>query len=207
MAAFLQRALELSPINPPPATVGNPTGNRPIPPEARLVDTSDPDHVVGTGTPASCTSAAVVAAVAQGGVITFDCGAAPVTIPMAATAKVFNDQPDVVIDGGGLVTLDGGSARRILYMNTCDPAQVWTTSHCQDQDHPTLTVQQLRFANGRSTGTETMDGGGAIFVRGGRFKVVKLDVLRQPLCLDRAGRRRRRAAGLLAVRRPARCTS
>ncbi len=172
MAAFLQRALELSPIVPPPATVGNPTGNRPIPPEARLVDTSDPDHVVGTGTPGSCTSAAVVAAVAQGGVITFDCGSAPVTIPMAATAKVFNDQPDVVIDGGGLVTLDGGSARRILYMNTCDPAQVWTTSHCQNQDHPTLTVQRLRFANGRSTGTETMDGGGAIFVRGGRFKVV-----------------------------------
>ena len=49
---------------------------------------------------------------------------------------------------------------------------MWTTSHCQDQDHPTLTVQNLTFVNGRSTGDETMDGGGAIFVRGGRFKVV-----------------------------------
>lgn len=173
MAAFLQRALDLDPIVPPPSDIGNPSGNMPIPPEARPVDTSDPDHVVGTGTPGSCTSAAVVAAVAQGGVITFDCGSAPVTIAMTATAKVFNDKPDVVIDGGGLVTLDGGSARRILYMNTCDPDLVWTTSHCQNQAHPTLTVQDITFANGRSTGNETMDGGGAIFVRGGRFKVVR----------------------------------
>lgn len=172
MAAFLQRAMGLTPMTPPPPSTGNPTGHMPIPPAARMVDTSDPDRVVGTGTPGSCTSAAVVSAVALGGVITFDCGPSPVTIPMAATARVFNDRPNVVVDGGGLVTLDGQGARRILYMNTCDPDLVWTTSHCQDQDHPTLTVQNLTFANGRSSGTETMDGGGAIFVRGGRFKIV-----------------------------------
>ncbi len=172
MAAFLQRALGLEPITPPPPAAGNPTGNAPIPPEARAVDTSDPDRVVGTGTPGSCTSAAVVNAVAQGGIITFDCGPDPVTITMSATARVFNNKPNVVLDGGGLVTLDGGGARRILYMNTCDPALVWTTSHCQNQDHPTLVVQNLTFRNGRSTGNETQDGGGAIFVRGGRFRVV-----------------------------------
>lgn len=173
MAAFLQRALELTPIVPPPTAVGNPTGNVPIPAAARAVDTSDPDRVIGNGTPGSCTSAAVVSAVAQGGIITFDCGPDPVTIAMSATARVFNDKPNVVLDGGGLVTLDGGGARRILYMNTCDPALVWTTSHCHDQDHPTLTVQDIAFVNGRASGTETMDGGGAIFVRGGRFKVVR----------------------------------
>lgn len=44
---------------------------------------------------------------------------------MLATTKVFNDTgPEIVIEGGGLVTLSG---RRILYMNTCDEAQVWTT--------------------------------------------------------------------------------
>jgi hypothetical protein len=172
MAAFLQRALGLTPTTPPDPWAGNPTGNRPIPTDARLAVSSSPDHVVGTGTPASCTAQAVVNAVAKGGVITFDCGSSPVTIAMTATAKVFNDRPDVVLDGKGRVTLDGQGARRILYMNTCDPAQVWTTSHCQDQAHPTLTVQNLTFANGRSSGTETMDGGGAIFVRGGRFKVV-----------------------------------
>jgi len=152
--------------------VGNPTGTAEIPPEAQAEDTASPDVVVGSGTAASCTSAAVVAAVAEGGVITFDCGPDPVTIVMSATAKVRNNTgPRIVIDGGGLVTLSGNGTRRILYMNTCDPAQVWTTSHCQDQDHPQLTVQNLTFIDGNSIG-ETHDGGGAIFVRGGRFKIV-----------------------------------
>jgi hypothetical protein len=152
-------------------------GAYPVPPEAVAADTSNPDRVIGTGTPQSCTSAAVVAAVAQGGVITFDCGPDPVTITMTETAKIVNNTgPEIVIDGGGLVTLSGGGSRRILYMNTCDPAQVWTTSHCQDQDHPRLTVQNLRFVDGNSTGAavglEGGGGGGAVFVRGGRFKVV-----------------------------------
>ena len=172
MAAFLQRALDLERITPPPPIAGNPTGHAPIPAAAALADTSDPDRVIGTGTPESCTSQAVVNAVALGGVITFDCGPGAVTIPMSATARVVNNRPNVVIDGGGLVTLDGQSARRILYMNTCDQELVWTTPHCQNQDHPTLTIQNIRFANGRSSGTETMDGGGAVFVRGGRVRIV-----------------------------------
>ncbi len=136
------------------------------------VDTSNPDVVVGTGTPESCTSEAFVDAVARGGIITFDCGPDPVTIVLEETAKVFNDAAEeIVIDGGGLVTLSGGGARRILYMNTCDPAQVWTTPHCDDQDHPRLTVQNLTFADGNATG-EDPDGGGAIFVRGGRLKIL-----------------------------------
>ncbi|WFF04199.1 hypothetical protein [Micromonospora sp. WMMD964] len=153
---------------------GNPNGRASVPAEARAVDTSKPTRTVGTGTPASCTSAAVVKAVAAGGVITFDCGPAPVTIKMAATAKVRNaNGPKVVLDGGGKITLSGQGQRRILYMNTCDEAQGWTTSHCQNQDHPQLTVQNLTFADGNSTGDKAEGGGGgAIFVRGGRFKVV-----------------------------------
>ena len=151
-AGFLTRVIARTTVTPPPPTPGNPGGGATIPSEAQLVDTSDPDHVVGTGTPASCTGAAVVAAVAQGGIITFDCGPDPVAIAMTATAKVFNDQPDVVLDGGGLVTLDGLNARRILYQNTCDPAQVWTTSHCQDQDHPILTVQRSSSPTARHRG-------------------------------------------------------
>lgn len=153
---------------------GNPQGNAVIPAAAQAVDTTTPDHVVGSGTPQSCTSAAVVAAVAQGGTITFDCGTDPLTIVMTETAKVRNDRdPDVIIDGGGLITLSGGSDRRILYMNTCDPDQVWTTSHCQNQDHPRLTVQNLNFVDGDATGeTAEGGGGGAIFVRGGRLKIV-----------------------------------
>jgi len=153
---------------------GNPAGAASVPAEARAVDTRDPDRVIGKGTPASCTSAAVVAAVAAGGVITFDCGPAPVTITMKATAKVRNDHgPAVVLDGGGRVTLSGAGKRRILYQNTCDEAQRFTTSHCQDQATPRLTVQNLTFTEGNATGeTAEGGGGGAIFVRGGRLKVV-----------------------------------
>lgn len=140
---------------------GNPSGHATVPAAGQPVDTSHPAHVIGTGTPASCTSAAVVAA---GGIITFSCGPAPVTITMQATAKVVNTSADVVLDGGGKVTLSGGGVRRILYMDTCDPAQHWTTSHCQDQPEPVLTVQNLAFTDGNSTG-QTYDGGGggAIF--------------------------------------------
>jgi hypothetical protein len=154
------------------AGAGRPCGSCFVPPEARAVDTSNPDHVIGTGTPASCTSAAVVSTIALGGIITFDCGPAPVTIVLTQTAKIYNDTgPVIVIDGGGLVTLDGGGARRILYMNTCDPDLVWTTDHCDNQDHPRLTLQNLTFARGNSTGA-TPDGGGAVFARGGRLKVI-----------------------------------
>ena len=155
------------------SAAGNPDGHAPVPPAARPVDTSHPDHVVGNGTPASCTSAKVVAAVARAGSSASTAVPSHVTIHMAATAKVFNDQPDVVIDGGGLVTLDGGGERRILYMNTCDPALVWTTRHCQDQAHPTLDGAEHHVrATAAPAVSETMDGGGAIFVRGGRLQVV-----------------------------------
>ena len=144
-----------------------------VPKEARAVSTSHPDRWVGHGTPRSCTSRAVVRAVAKGGVIRFRCGPGKVKIVMQETAKVVNTSRRVVLDGRGKVTLSGGGKRRILYQDTCDQRQTWTTSHCDDQATPRLTVQNLRFANGDSTG-ETYEGGGggAIFVRGGRLKIV-----------------------------------
>lgn len=143
-----------------------------LPTGAGLEDTSKPDQVIGTGTPASCTSEAVVAAVATGGVITFNCGAAPVTIQMTATAQVFNNAASsTVIDGGGLVTLSGMGQRRILYMNTCDQNLVWTTPHCQDQEFPQVTVQNLTFIDGNAS-NETIPEGGAVYAAGGRMKIV-----------------------------------
>jgi hypothetical protein len=145
----------------------------PVPAAGRAVDTSHPTHVVGRGTAASCTSAAVVAAVRAGGIIRFSCGPRPVTISMRTTAKVMNISAQVVLDGGGLVTLSGGGRRRILYLDTCDPAQVWTTSHCQDQASPNLVVQNLTFMDGNSSGQRyDGGGGGAIFARGGRLRIV-----------------------------------
>jgi hypothetical protein len=150
-------------------------GGAAVPPDAQAEDVSAPRTVVGSGTAASCTSAAFVAAVAKGGVIVFDCGNAPVTITLLATANIFNNTgPKIVIDGGGKVTLSGGGQRRILYMNTCDPAQVWTTSHCQNQDQPQLTLQNLTFVDGAVSGTNAAgaSGGGAVFARGGRLKIL-----------------------------------
>ncbi len=152
---------------------GNPSGACSVPIEAQEDDSSHPDHIIGDGTPQSCTSDAVVTTVAKGGVISFNCGPAPIIIYLQQTAKIVNNTgPKIVIDGKGKVALSGSNTHRILYMNTCDPDQIWTTPHCQDQDHPLLTVQNLTFLAGNSSDQETYDGGGAIWARGGRLKIV-----------------------------------
>ncbi|MBL8025742.1 MAG: hypothetical protein JNL74_04990 [Fibrobacteres bacterium] len=152
---------------------GNPDGNWTVPPEGQAKDVSSPDIVIGTGTPESCTPEAFISAVAEGGKIVFNGGTKPFTIYLTRPAKVFNNKkPDIVIDGGGLVTLSGSGVTRILYMNTCDKNQVWTTSHCQNQDTPRLTVQNLTFMDGNSENESEFDGGGAIWVRGGRFSII-----------------------------------
>src|SRR3954468_4055681 len=110
----------------PPA--GNPEGEScDVPLEAAPASPVLPEHVVGTGSAQSCTATAFIEAVAQGGRVSFDCGAEPVLITLDRPAKIKNDaSDDVVIDGSGRVTLSGGGRSRILYMNTCDQAQTWT---------------------------------------------------------------------------------
>src|SRR4051812_5667361 len=66
--------------------------------------------VVGNGTPASCTDAALNTALSGGGDISFNCGPEPLTI--IVTAKTINS--DTVINGGGVITLYGSLANRIL---------------------------------------------------------------------------------------------
>ncbi len=171
---------KVPPTNPqsgPPA--GNPDGHETIPAEGALEDVSSPTTVVGTGTPASCTGAAFVAAVAKGGIITFDCGADPTTIILTSTAKVFNDKgTKLVIDGGNKVTLSGGGTTRILYMSTCDKAQVYPPGpgDCNTNPGVQLVVQNITFIDGNATGipegTTNGAGGGAIHAQGGSLKVV-----------------------------------
>jgi hypothetical protein len=181
-------AMETAPMKPSPTAKqasqtnpkqpGNPNGHALVPIAARAVNTSQPSYVVGTGVQASCTSAAVVKAVAKGGVIAFNCGPNPVTITMTATAKVVNTSKLVVLDGGGLVTLSGGGKHEILYMDTCDPKQIWTTDHCNNQQWPELVVQNMTFEGGYSPIRQTAGtpygggGGGAIYAEGGQLKVV-----------------------------------
>jgi hypothetical protein len=76
-------------------------------------------------------------------------------------------------------------------MNTCDPAQKWTTDHCDNQDHPRLTLQNLSFADGNSKNEPARlnehvannDGGGAVWVRGGRLKIINSRFFRN-VCAD-----------------------
>jgi len=162
---------------------GNPNGNFPVPSAGRAVNTSHPNHVIGNGTPSGCTSSAVVQAVAEGGIISFNCGSKPVTIVMTKTASVPKTRHLVVLDGHGLVTLSGEGQRRILYSDTC--AGTWSTDDCVNQPYPRIVVQNLTLADGfngthQATCTANIprcwyggvDGGGAIYVEGGQFKVV-----------------------------------
>jgi len=124
-------------------------------------DVSTPTTVVGAGTPAGCTAAALQAALTAGGTVVFDCGAAPVTIPVASTLRVTKE---TTLDGGGRVTLSGGGAARILLLDSG-----------YDVATPRLTVQRLAFVDGRSArvaGDDTASGGAAIYRDGGSLTVI-----------------------------------
>jgi hypothetical protein len=159
-------------------SAGYADGHAAIPVEAQAEDVSSPTTVVGDGTPASCTADAFVQAVAAGGVITFDCGPDPVTIVLSHAAKIFNDRgTKLVIDGGNKVTLSGGGTTRILYMATCDKAQVYPPGpgDCNTNPGVELVVQNLAFVDGNAKGiaegTNNDGGGGAIHAQGGSLKV------------------------------------
>ncbi len=135
--------------------------------------------VVGDGTPASCTFAALGAALAKGGFIAFSCGAAPITVAVPTTLELPTDR-DTVLDGGGLVTLDGGGTTRIL---------AWNHPDYRKNTH-VLTLQRLTLQHGRSAGKELVpahpapcssgfvDGaGGAIYMRDGNLRVFECTFL------------------------------
>lgn len=84
------------------------------------------------------------AALLNGGHINFSCGASPVTIPVSSPMTITSDQ-DVVLDGGGLVTLDGGN-NRILQRE-------WAPVGYD------VTIQNMRFINGRTNGNFNGSGG------------------------------------------------
>lgn len=145
-------------------------------------------EVVGTGTPASCTSAALAAAVRDGGFVEFDCGPAAVTITVTQTLFTCNSTTcrhpwqdgsspveSMVLDGDGLVTLSGGGARGIFYANSCEESLGWLTSSCQNDVRPRITFRGLTFANGNAQGPpagfDDVGGGGAIAMRGGTLTV------------------------------------
>jgi hypothetical protein len=109
----------------------------------------------------TCTEANLRAALAAGGHITFDCGPNPVTIPITSPL-VTSATADIVLDGQGLVTLDGGSSTRILE-KPFTPGSDIDKSLGND-----LTLQNMTLVNGRApAATHSQDSnarGGAVWV-------------------------------------------
>jgi hypothetical protein len=155
---------------------GNPFGScsAGVPTQGQPADTSRPTTVVGSGTAASCTFTQLKAAVTKGGVITFDCGGAPVTISVTSTLNVPTNT-NTVIDGGGKITLDGGNAVQILSFNSAN----------FQANENRLTLQHISLVNGKMTPTQAIptapppcsqgwdDGqGGALYMRDGNLTVI-----------------------------------
>lgn len=67
--------------------------------------------VVGSGSPASCTSFALDQRLAGGGTVTFNCGASPHTIVLTTTKSI---TLSTTLDGGGRITLSGNDALRLF---------------------------------------------------------------------------------------------
>jgi hypothetical protein len=145
-----------------------------LPAGAQPADVSNPTTVVGTGTAASCNFSDLNTAVTKGGIIKFDCGTAPFTIPVTATMNLPTNK-DTVIDGGNRITLDGGGKVQILRFDHGD-FRVNTTR---------VTLQRLTLTNAKTTPTEAIptapapcsqgfnDGeGGALYMRDGNLTVI-----------------------------------
>ena len=91
--------------------------------------------VVGSGTAGSCTEAALNAALVGGGLVTFNCGGSPVTIPITAQKRL---TASTEINGGSatLVTLDAAGASP-------------RTRHFATNQGIALTIRNLTLRNGR----------------------------------------------------------
>jgi hypothetical protein len=137
-------------------------------PAPALTSVTKPTTVVGTGTPASCTEAALTTAIATGGIITFNCGSAPVTITVSSVKNVNLAVANTVIDGKGLITLSGAGKTRILAIQTT-----------YDKLTPRLTLQNLAFTGGYVTDvpntSATNTSGGALYRLGGAFTIINCD--------------------------------
>lgn len=144
---------EPPPPPPPPASCEAPIALR----------ATDGAVVVGDGSAGSCDGAAfanAVAAASDGGSVVFNCGDGDVVVHTDAEVVV---DKDLTIDGGGTVTLSGGSAHRLLRVDSTF-----------DRATPRLTLQRLSFVDGRSNGdgSDPVQGGGAVFRLGGSLEVI-----------------------------------
>jgi predicted outer membrane repeat protein len=114
-----------------------------------LLSTSAMAGIVGSGTPSSCTEAALQAQLGIGGTVTFNCGAGAQTIAMPNTLFIGQSNPKTIIDGNDTITLDGAG-------NTAGMISIAGSSTVL----PDVTIRHLTIANGNIT--TGLNAGGAI---------------------------------------------
>jgi hypothetical protein len=102
--------------------------------------------VVGDGTPASCTEAALRAAMASDGTVTFNCGASPAAITIGSQIEV---RANVTLDGENRITLQGGGGRIFFHRSF-------------DRSSSALTLRNLTLTGGSASGSQTQANGAAI---------------------------------------------
>ncbi len=134
--------------------------------------------VIGTGTPASCTDAAIDAALpllvngvsgqGPGGTMTFNCG--PDLHSIAVSAQKFLSG-QILIDGASKVRLNGQGITRLFHVALANPGD--------PNDRTEVTLRNLTMLNGFAQS----DFGGAILVRTG----ARLDVDGVTVVSSRAG--------------------
>lgn len=129
--------------------------------------------VVGDGTPASCTEAALNAALSGGGNVSFNCGPDAHTITITSEKVI---TADTTLNGGNLITLNGGGTTRIFRVTggagfTVQNITLTNGYTAQEgggiyvEEQGSLTVENSQFSNCVSTQTaENYAGGGAISV-------------------------------------------
>jgi predicted outer membrane repeat protein len=116
---------------------------------AALMSASAMAGIVGSGTPSSCTEAALQAQLAAGGTVTFNYGAGQQTIAMPNTMVFGQTNPKTIIDGNDTITLDGTG-------NTSGMIIIFGSSTAL----PDVTMRHLTIANGNIT--TGLNAGGAI---------------------------------------------
>ncbi len=130
-----------------------------------VVQPASAHGVVGTGSPESCTEAAFDTALAGGGVVTFNCGNGPLTLPISAT-KLIN--APTTIDGGGRITIRGNGTFRLFEVKTGVPIfeiknLILTDGHAGKDDGGVVTATESKLLVINSTITDSRAGyGGAI---------------------------------------------
>jgi predicted outer membrane repeat protein len=136
------------------------------------------DATVGTGTPASCTEAALDAALAIGGVIRFNCGPAMHTITLTTTKVYGTGLPAATLDGANRITLSGGGEIRLFRLY---PAADLTLLNIviadgfDSIDGGAILTQGLLNIFGstfRNNGVGTRSGGGIFITEGGTANIL-----------------------------------